>query len=81
MDTDPLHDLERRLDRLESRLDLSNQAIKGEIEGMRDDIKRLEAADTGHVPMIRYLTVERVVYGFVALVLVAFVTAVVNVVL
>ena len=81
MDADPLHDLERRLDRLESKVDLSNQSVRSEIAGMRDDIRRLEEADGDRVTLTRYLTVERVVYGFVGLVLIAFVTALVNVVI
>jgi len=81
VDADPLHDLERRLDRLESKVDLSNQSVRSEIAGMRDDIRRLEEADGDRVTLTRYLTVERVVYGFVGLVLIAFVTALVNVVI
>ena len=80
MDTDPLRDLERRLDRLAAKIDLDNQSVRSEIEGMRDDIKRLEAQDGTHVPLVRYLTVERVVFGMVGLILIGFVTAMIAVV-
>ena len=81
MDPDPLRDLERRLDRLEGRVDLANQAVKAEIEGMRHDIRRLESADGDHVTLVRYLTVERVVFGMVGLILVGFATAIIALVL
>ena len=80
MDPDPLRDLERRLDRLAAKIDLDNQSVRSEIEGMRDDIKRLEAQDGTHVPLVRYLTVERVVFGMVGLILIGFVTAMIAVV-
>ena len=77
MDTDPLHDLERRLDRLEAKVDLSNQAVKNEIHGMREDIRRLEEQDGTHVPLYRYLTVEKIVFGTVGFILLGFLSAVV----
>jgi hypothetical protein len=80
VDPDPLRDLERRLDRLAAKIDLDNQSVRSEIEGMRDDIKRLEAQDGTHVPLVRYLTVERVVFGMVGLILIGFVTAMIAVV-
>ncbi len=80
MDADPLYDLERRLERLASRVDLSNQAIRSEVDGMRDDIKRMEAEVVARVPLYRYLTVEKIVFGMVGLVLAAFMTAMLAVV-
>lgn len=78
--TDPIRDLERRLDRLESKVDLGDQAIRGDIRAMRADIERIKADTLGFVPLIRYMPVERVVYGLVGLVLVAVTTAVVSLV-
>jgi hypothetical protein len=80
VDPDPLRDLERRLDRIEARVDLSNQEVRSEIAGMRDDIRRLEAENTGHVPLYRYLTVEKIVFGMVGFILLGFMTALIAVV-
>jgi phytoene/squalene synthetase len=80
VDADPLYDLERRLERLASRLDLSNQAIRSEVDGMRDDIKRMEAEVVARVPLYRYLTVEKIVFGMVGFILLGFMTALIAVV-
>jgi hypothetical protein len=77
---DPLRDLERRIDRLESRVDLSNQEVRSELQGMRDDVRRLEEQNTGHVPLYRYLTVEKIVFGMVGFILLGFMTALIAVV-
>jgi len=63
---DPIRDLERRLDRLEAKVDLSDQAIKSEIDGMRDDVTRI---GTAYTPLLRFAPVEKIVYGLVAIVL------------
>jgi hypothetical protein len=73
--TDPIRDLERRLDRLESKVDLADQSIRGDIRAMRSDIERIKADTLGFVPLIRYMPVERVVYGLVGLVLIAVTTS------
>jgi hypothetical protein len=72
--------IERRIDRLESRVDLSNQEVRSELAGMRDDVRRLEEENTGHVPLYRYLTVEKIVFGMVGFILLGFMTALIAVV-
>ena len=77
---DPLTDLARRIDRLESKVDLADQSIRSDIAGMRADVQRLREDLSGFVPLIRYMPVEKVVYGLVGLVLIAVTTAVVSLV-
>lgn len=78
--TNPLDDIARRLDRLEAKVDLTDQGIRSDIEAMRVDVRRLREEHIGFVPLIRYMPVERVVYGLVSLILIAVVTAVVSLV-
>ena len=68
--TDPLRDLERRVDHLESKVDLGDAAIRAEIEAMRADIARLKLDEAGWVPILRFTPIERIVYGLVSAVLV-----------
>jgi hypothetical protein len=77
---DPVRDLERRIDRLESKVDLADQGIRADLEAIRADIERIKDAHEGFVPLIRYMPVERVVFGLVALVLIAVTTAIVSLV-
>ena len=71
---DPITDLELRLQRLEAKVDLTDQEIRSNIEGMKEDLARLEGT---YVPMLRYLPVERLVYGVVTLLLTSVIVAVV----
>jgi len=77
---DPVRDLERRIDRLESKVNLADQGIRADIAAIRADIERIKEAHEGFVPLIRYMPVERVVFGLVALVLIAVTTAIVSLV-
>jgi hypothetical protein len=61
---DPIRDIERRVDK-----------ITYEIVSIKDDLRRLHEQDAEHVTLTRYLTVEKVVYGMVGLILVGFMTA------
>lgn len=83
---DVLRDIEIRLERLSARLDLTDQGVRGEIQGIRADLRRLEhdaeeavqrleERDREHVPLVRYLPVEKIVFGVVALILTSFVGA------
>lgn len=69
-ENDPLRDIERRVDK-----------ITYEITSIKEDITRLHEKDLEHVPLSRYITVERVVYGMITLVLMGFMTAVIAVVI
>jgi hypothetical protein len=40
---DPLRDLERRVDALAAKVDMSDSLIRADIEGIKADIARLEA--------------------------------------
>ena len=42
--TDPLRDLERRIESLESKVDLSDAMIRADIEGIKEDVERLGQA-------------------------------------
>lgn len=74
---DALRDIELRLERLSARLDLTDQGVRSEIQGIRSDLKRLEERDREHVPLVRYQPVEKIVFGVVALILTSFVGAVI----
>lgn len=39
--SDPLNDLERRIDALAAKVDLSDALIKADIDGIKDDVVRL----------------------------------------
>lgn len=78
--TDPLRDLERRVDALAAKVDLADQGIRADIEAIKKDLGMLRNESTGYVPLIRYMPVERVVFGLVGLVLVAVTTAVISLV-
>jgi hypothetical protein len=46
---DPLNDLERRVDALAAKVDMSDSLIRADIEGIKDDIARLEDAHRSFV--------------------------------
>jgi hypothetical protein len=75
--SDPLNDLERRVDRLASKVDLADAMIRADIDAIRADIERLKSDHLAFVPLIRYLPVERAVFGVITLVVVAVVTSVI----
>ena len=75
--SDPLHDLERRVDRIEAKVDLSDQGLRNDIDGIRADIRRLTEERGAFVPLMRYVPVERVVYGLVSVTLLSVATALV----
>lgn len=74
---DALRDIELRLERLAARIDLTDQAVRSEIQGIRADLKRLEEKDREQVPMVRYQPVEKIVFGVVGLILASFVGAII----
>lgn len=74
---DALRDIELRLERLAARIDLTDQAVRSEIQGIRADLKRLEEKDREQVPMVRYAPVEKIVFGVVGLILASFVGAII----
>ena len=75
MEHDAIRDIELRLERLSARLDLSDQAVRAEIQGIRSDLRRLEEQNREHVPLTRFAPVEKIVFGVVGLILVSFVGA------
>jgi hypothetical protein len=78
--TDPetiLHDMERRIDNLEHKVDMTDLTVRNELTNLKDDIKELRNSDTGFITQERYAPVERLVYGFVGLVLVAVLMAII----
>lgn len=69
--------VERDLDRLESKVENHIEIHVSDIEHLRQEIKVLAEARSGLVTIERYRPVERVVFGFIALVLIAVVTSLV----
>lgn len=57
--------IRRDLDRSRQEIDECKRSIKQEVHSLRDDLKR------DYVQISRYITTERLVQGFVALVLMA----------
>ena len=78
--TDPLRDLERRVDALLAKVELADQGIRADIEAIKKDVETLRREAEFFVPLIRYMPVERIVFGLVGLVLVAVTTAVISLV-
>lgn len=78
--TDPLRDLERRVDALLAKVELADQAIRADVEAIKKDVETLRREAESFVPLIRYMPVERIVFGLVGLVLVAVTTAVISLV-
>lgn len=78
--TDPLRDLERRVDALLAKVELADQGIRADVEAIKKDVAQLRRESEFFVPLIRYMPVERIVFGLVGLVLVAVTTAVISLV-
>jgi hypothetical protein len=80
MTTEPerlLNDLERRIDQLKHKVEIQGINISNDIANIKQDIKELRSSDTGFITQERYAPVERLVYGFVGLVLVAVLMAII----
>lgn len=80
--SDPLHDLEREVAALRAHVDLQNERVRSALARIEDDIERvkanqarLETDQATFVPLIRYLPIEKLVNGMVALTLSAVVLA------
>lgn len=72
-----LSQLERRVDKLHHNLELQGINVGNDIKNIKDDIHDLREADRSWVSKERYAPVERLVYGFVGLVLVAVLMAII----
>lgn len=70
-----LADLARKVTDLEHRFDLADQAVADDFREIRGDIARLKELAPSYVTSERYRPVERLVYGFVGLVLTAVILA------
>ena len=75
-----LHDLELRLQKIDAKVDVGNLELKNEISEAVKDIDILKNASSLYVTRERYVPVERLVFGFVALVLSAIVMALISLV-
>jgi hypothetical protein len=75
---DPLRDLERRIDALAARIDLSDAGIRADLAAIRADIMRLHNDADEHITRTELSPVRQLVYGTVALILVAIVTALIS---
>lgn len=56
---DPLTDLEFKINRLESLVNLNDQRIKGEIAGMLDDVKELKEREKEYVRIDNFSFYEK----------------------
>lgn len=72
---DPLRDLELEVANLRAHVNLADERIRASIDRIEADVERLKADQLGFVPFIRYINVERIVYGMVAVVLLAVITS------
>jgi hypothetical protein len=73
--SDPLRDLEMEVANLRAHVNLQDAKIRASIARIEDDVARLKADAVGYVPFIRYVNVERIVYGMVSVVLLAVITS------
>jgi len=72
-----LRTVERDLDRLEVKVEYGLAIHASDIAQVREEVKALAEARTSLVSIERYRPVERVVFGFIGLVLIAVVTSLV----
>lgn len=71
-DADPMgdiHELERSIDRLSALVDMNDRLVNAEIENMKIEAASLRGQIKTLVPTQRYIVVERIVFGLVALTL------------
>lgn len=76
-----IYDIQREVDRLESRVASHIELSDSDFEYIKEDLKELKQTALTHVSIDRYRPVERVVYGLIALVMIAVVTALVALVI
>ncbi len=72
MDSDPLrdvHELERSVDRLAARVDANDRIAQAELENIKIEVAAVRGQIVTLVPTQRYIVVERIVFGLVALTL------------
>ena len=72
-----IRELERTITRLESMVDTGDQLIKAEIRTMKAELAALKDDLTERVHVTRYVIVERIVFGLVALTLTSVFAAVI----
>lgn len=77
---DPLRDLERRVDALSAHLDMTDQNVKSELDGMRKDIERLREAHEGFVTLARFTPLERLFWAAVTALIVGLIGGLVAIV-
>jgi len=80
-----LNDLVNRINIVEYKIKYGHSNVDSEIKAIKEDIEELRRADskgeTSYVSRERYAPVERLVYGFVGLVLVAVLMAIIALVI
>lgn len=76
-----IHHLEARIESLKHKLEIQGLNFSKEVEELQDDIEELKKADSKFVSSERYAPVERLVYGFVGLVLIAVLMAIIALVI
>lgn len=74
---DPLRDMEKRLDRLENRADLSDQSVRSDLAGLREDVVEVRDTIKQLVTRVEFLPVRAIAYGLVTVILTAVATALV----
>ena len=77
---DPLNDLERRIDALAAKVDMSDQAIRSDIDAIRGDVERLREAHEGFVTLARFTPLERLFWAAITALIVGLIGGLVAVV-
>jgi hypothetical protein len=75
-----LRDVEKRLSDLTARVDLSDAAIRSDLQLIRADIKRLEMLQPDYVTRPEFTPVQKIVFGAVGLALSTLLLAVIGLV-
>jgi hypothetical protein len=78
--SNPLHDLERRVDALAARLDLSDARVKADVDAIKDDIAQIREWGKGFVTIARFTPLERLFWTSIAALVVGLIGAVVAIV-
>lgn len=74
----PYMEIARELDELAHKVELQGININNDIANIKDDVDELEKRERNYITRERYAPVERLVYGFVGLVLIAVIMAIIG---
>lgn len=76
---DPLRDMERRLDSLAARVDLTDQQVRNDLYGLKADLSEIRKKLAAEfVTRVEFTPVRAIAFGLVAIILTAVATAIVG---